>query len=175
MRVAQDFNRHQALLGVVPRINAALATGQLHIALFSGTPPTDAQLQSLMDTSNGTFVWNPTKLAAFATSANFLADVAVDVFTPVFDASTLTHVLPISQQANNMVVSANGTPTWFLARYAAASTTTADFTNFAKADTGYVCLSGTVGDENSSADLRIAGGVVSTTVQLRPMDLRFKF
>jgi len=175
MRVSQDFNRHQALMALYQRLSTATTNGQLHVALFSGTPPTDEQLQALLDGTAAGFTWSAARLASFATSANFLADIALDVTTATYDPVTMQHVIPCSQQATNMVVAANGTPTWFLMRLSTVATTGMDFVGFTSAGVAYVCVTGTVGDENSNADLRIKGGTVSTGVQIRPMDFRFKF
>jgi hypothetical protein len=77
-------------------------------------------------------------------------------------------VIPFSAASLRVTPIVNGTPTWFL--YATASSA---ITN---AETGsaqlYMPIVGTVGDENSNADMIIVGGNILVGINYQLMDIK---
>jgi hypothetical protein len=174
MRVSPDFNRINANACVLALMNGNIQQGRLHIALFSGTPPTDDRLITML----GTTPYVPrggNTISEWATMANFLADLNVQAVTSVVDVETMTWNVPLSVQAGQFVVAQAGTPTWFMARYTSSAQSNTAFTDFYSGGTAQVIITGTVGDENSNAELKIVGGTVALNAPVRAADLRIKF
>lgn len=175
MRVSQQLNRHQAMGTVVPALGpTALPNNTLHLALFSGTPPTDDQLLAMLG-SNQTVAWSTAAIAAFATATNFLADVTLLSHQFTFDPESMTLLLPMSTQANLFTVTKSDAPTWFMIRRTSGAAATDNFVGFTGGSTASAIIVGTVGDENSTADLKLVGGLVTTNTPVRVSDLRIKF
>ena len=174
MRVSPDFNRINANACVLALMNGNIPQGRLHIALFSGTPPTDDRLITMLSTSSSVS-WGPSAIAEWATSANFLADLNVQAVTSVVDVETMTWNVPLSVQAGQFVVAQAGTPTWFMARYTTSAQGNNAFTDFYSGGNAQCIITGTVGDENSNAELKIVGGTVALNAPVRAADLRIKF
>lgn len=174
MRVSPDFNRINANACVLPLMNGNIPQGRLHIALFSGTPPTDDRLITMLTTASS--IPNiSSAIAEWATSANFLADLNVQAVTSVVDVETMTWNVPLSVQAGQFVVAQAGTPTWFMARYTTSAQGNNAFTDFYSGGNAQCIITGTVGDENSNAELKIVGGTVALNAPVRAADLRIKF
>lgn len=176
MRVSPDFNRINANACVLSLMNGSIPQARLHIALFSGTPPTDDRLITMLTTASSVYWGGATIIAEWATSANLLADLNVHAVTSVVDAETMTWNLPLSVQAGQFVVAQAGTPTWFMARYTTSSAQgNGAFTDFCSGGIAQCIITGTVGDENSNAELKIVGGTVALNAPVRAADLRIKF
>ena len=174
MRVSPDFNRINANACVLALMNGNIPQGRLHIALFSGTPPTDDRLITMLGTTP--YVpWGGNTISEWATMANFLADLNVQAVTGVVDVDTMTWNVPLSVQAGQFVVAQAGTPTWFMARYTASTSGNNAFTDFCYGGNALCIITGTVGDENSNAELKIVGGTVALNAPVRAADLRIKF
>lgn len=177
MRVSKAYNTVQAMQSILARMagGSAVTATACHVALFSGTPPTDDQLQAMIATANSQIAWTASTISAFATSANFLGDVALASFTPALDIDNNTLLIPLSAQANLATVASTGTPTWFMLRLTSATTATDTFVGFTTGTNAYVIITGTVGDENSAADMKVLGGTVTVGQPLRIADMRIKF
>lgn len=174
MRVSPDFNRINANACVLALMNGNIPQGRLHIALFSGTPPTDDRLITILTTASSV-PWGTSAIAEWATSANFLADLNVQAVTSVVDVETMTWNVPLSVQAGQFVVAQAGTPTWFMARYTTSAQGNNAFSDFYSGSNAQCIITGTVGDENSNAELKIVGGTVALNAPVRAADLRIKF
>lgn len=174
MRVSPDFNRINANACVLPLMNGNIPQGRLHIALFSGTPPTDDRLITML-TSLSSVPWGTSTIAEWATAANFLADLNVQTVVSVVDVETMTWNVPLSVQAGQFVVAQAGTPTWFMARYTRSTSGGNAFSDFYSGGELFGIITGTVGDENSDAELKIVGGTVALNAPVRAADLRIKF
>lgn len=176
MRVSKAFNSFQAMAALNFRMvpGSYVAANTTHIALFSGTPPTDDQLTALLFTTANQIAWSSTAIAAFATQSNFLGDVVLNQFIPVMDYDNNVFQLSFSSQPNIISVSTSGTPTWFLMRVTSTAAGGDAWNNFIAGTNGYVIMTGTVGDENSSADMRILGGSVTAAQPVRIADMRIK-
>lgn len=175
MRVSPDFNRINANACVLPLMNGNIPQGRLHIALFSGTPPTDDRLITMLTTASSVPWGGASIIAEWATATNFLADLNVQAVTGVVDVETMTWSVPLSVQAGQFVVAKAGTPTWFMARYTSSAQSNTAFTDFCSGSTAQCIITGTVGDENSNAELKIVGGTVALNAPVRAADLRIKF
>lgn len=177
MRVSKAYNTIQAQIALSFRMppGSAIAAGIVHVALFSGTPPTDDQLQTLLATTNTMTSWSASLISAFATQSNFLGNVTLGAFTPTMDYDNNVFNLPLSAQPNLFTIATSGTPTWFMLRQCSAAITTDAWANFVQGTNLYNCLVGTVGDENSAADLKIVGGTVTAGQPVRVPDMRIKF
>lgn len=175
MRVSASFNSNQSLVNLLNRFvpGTAINDNLLHVGLFTGTMPTDDQINAMLVAAQA-ISWSSTATSAFATSANFLGDVNCLSITPVIDTDALNFVLPLSAQANNFTIATSGTPTWFMARLCSAAQAGAAFANWAAGTNCYAMIYGTVGDENSTADLKIVTGTVTAGMPVRPSDIRIK-
>lgn len=176
MRVSKAYNTLQAQIALCFRMppNSTIAAGIVHVALFSGTPPTDDQLQTMLATTNTMTSWSASLISAFATQTNFLGNVALGAFVPTMDFDNNVMNLPLSAQPNLFTIATSGTPTWFMLRQCSASITADAWANFVSGTNLYNCIVGTVGDENSAADLKIVGGTVTAGQPLRVPDMRIK-
>ena len=177
MRVSKAYNTVQAQIALLGRLapGNTVTAGFTHVALFSGTPPTDDQLQTLLGTTNTMTSWSATLIAAFATQTNFLGNVALGAYVPTMDYDNNVLNLPLSAQPNLFTIATSGTPTWFMLRQCSAAITQDAWANFVQGTNLYNCIIGTVGDENSAADLKIVGGTVTAGQPLRIPDMRIKF
>lgn len=174
MRVSPDYNRINASACILSLMNGPISQSRLHIALFSGTPPTDDRLITMVTTASS--ITNiSSAIAEWATSANFLADLNVQAVTSVVDVETMTWNVPLSVQAGQFVVAQAGTPTWFMARYTRSTSGGNAFSDFYSGGELFGIITGTVGDENSDAELKIVGGTVALNAPVRAADLRIKF
>ncbi|QZE55943.1 hypothetical protein pEaSNUABM52_00085 [Erwinia phage pEp_SNUABM_52] len=178
MRTAQAYNRNAGLINQAQRLFGTVSANALHLALFSGTMPTDDQLTALLGTASQSVLWSAGTIAAFATTGNFLADVVFpQSFVPVTDIENMQMSFPLSAQTATFTAAQAGTPTWFLLRISSAAQTSDAWAGFSSGTNAYTIIVGTVGDENSAADLKIVGGAVTmnTLAPIRPMDLRLKY
>lgn len=177
MRVSKAYNSFMAMTALNPRLppNSNTAVNAVHIALFSGEPPTDAQLNAMITTSGQTIPWSAAAINSFASALNFLGDVTCGIMTVTMDLDNNVMQLPFSAQANLATIAASGTPTWFMMRLTAAASAADTFAGFAAGSSAYVVITGTVGDENSNADLKIVGGTVIAGQPLRLADMRIKY
>ena len=177
MRASKAFNSSMAMAALFQRITAGASLGAnlMHVALFSGTPPTDDQLTALNTTSASQFTWNAAAISAFAVQAQMLANCAVQAITPTMDFDNNILSLPIGGQSNLATVAAAGTPTWFMLRMTTAASTADTWAGFIGGTNATVIITGTVGDENSNADMKILGGTVALNQPVRLADLRIKF
>ncbi|EBY9527524.1 hypothetical protein D5P86_00900 [Salmonella enterica subsp. enterica serovar Infantis] len=176
MRVSKAFNSLQAMVALNWRMvpGAYVAANTAHIALFSGTPPTDDQLAAMFSTTSGSTTWSSAAISQFATQSNFLGDVVLNQFIPNMDYDNNVLQLPFSSQPNLITVPTSGTPTWFLMRVTSVASAGDAWANFIAGTNCYVLMTGTVGDENSSADMRILGGTVTVAQPVRIADMRIK-
>lgn len=176
MRVSKAYNSFMTMVALNTRFTpgASSAGNAPHIGLFNGTVPTDAQLSALMTTVANAITWSPAAIAPFATAANFLGDLMCGTMPIVMDYDNNVIQLPFSAQQNLATIATSGTPTWFMMRLAAAQAVDT-FAGFSGGGTGYVVIVGTVGDENSTADLKIMGGTVTAGQPLRLADMRIKY
>lgn len=176
MRVSKAFNSLQAMVALNWRMvpGAYVAANTAHVALFSGTPPTDDQLTAMLSTASGSTTWSAAPISQFATLSNFLGDVVLNQFIPVMDYDNNILQLPFSSQPNLITIPTSGTPTWFLMRVTSVASAGDAWANFAAGTNCYVLMTGTVGDENSSADMRILGGAVTAAQPVRIADMRIK-
>lgn len=176
MRVSKAYNTLQSQIALCTRMSpGSFVGGNLtHLALFSGTPPTDEQLQALLTTANTLTTWSAAAISAFATPTNFLGNVSLGTFTPTMDYDNNVLNLPLSSQPNVFNIAASGTPTWFMLRQCSAGTAVDNWTGFTTGTNLHNCIVGTVGDENSNADLKILGGAVVAGQLLRVADMRIK-
>ncbi|QZE56278.1 hypothetical protein pEaSNUABM3_00081 [Erwinia phage pEa_SNUABM_3] len=176
MRVSKAFNSLQGMIALNWRLvpGSAASANTVHIALFSGTPPTDDQLQAMLSTTNTMFTWSAAALSSFATQSNFLGDATLSSFVPNMDYDNNIINLPFSSQPNTMTIATSGTPTWFLMRVTSVASAGDSWTNFVAGTNCYALMTGTVGDENSTADLRILGGTVTAGQPVRVADMRIK-
>ncbi|QZE57291.1 hypothetical protein MPK71_gp082 [Erwinia phage pEa_SNUABM_1] len=177
MRASKAYNSTQAMAALFQRMTPGsnIAANLIHVALFSGTPPTDDQLTALNTTTASQFTWNAAAIAAFATQTQMLANCVVQSIQPVMDYDNNILSLPIGGQSNLATVAAAGTPTWFMLRMTTAASAADTWAGFVAGTNATVVITGTVGDENSSADLRIFGGTVALNQPVRLADLRIKF
>ncbi|QYW04754.1 hypothetical protein MPK74_gp086 [Erwinia phage pEa_SNUABM_7] len=175
MRVSASFNSNQSLVNLLLRFvpNSTMLDNVLHVGLFNGTMPTDDQILALLGSSQLP-TWTAAAVAPFATASNFLGDLACLSIVPTIDPDALSLVIPLSSQANNFVIATSGTPTWFMMRLCAAASAGSAFANWSASTTCSALVWGTVGDENSTADLKIVGGTVTANVAVRPSDIRIK-
>lgn len=177
MRVSAAFNSQQAMIALLPRLvpNTAVTDRTCHLALFSGPVPTDDQMMTLLGSAASVAPISAAAIASFATASNFLGSVALGSFTPVVDPDNMILQLPLSAQTNNIAVAASGTPTFFIFRQLTTAQTASTFDAFAATGNAYTLLWGTVGNENSQADMKIVGGTVTAGQAIRPSDIRIKF
>ncbi|QZE59992.1 hypothetical protein pEaSNUABM35_00075 [Erwinia phage pEa_SNUABM_35] len=177
MRVSKAYNSFMAMAALNNRLppNGNTAVNAAHIALFSGTPPTDAQLNAMIGTAGQAITWSAAAISSFATATNFLGDVMCGVMTVTMDIDNNVMQLPFSAQTNLATIASSGTPTWFMMRLASAASAVDTFAGFAAGGSAYVVITGTVGDENSNADLKIVGGTVVAGQPLRLADMRIKY
>lgn len=174
MRVSPDFNRINASANILALMNGSIPSNRLHIALFSGAIPTDDRLITLV-TSASTVPWGSSPISEWATAANFLADLNVQAVVSVTDIETMTWTVPLSTQSGQFIVGQAGTPTWFMARYTNSTSGNNAFGDFCGGGSAQVVIVGTVGDENSNAELKIFGGTVALNNPVRAADLCIKF
>ncbi|QZE58984.1 hypothetical protein MPK64_gp081 [Erwinia phage pEa_SNUABM_16] len=177
MRISKAYNSFMAMAALNQRMppNSNTAVNTIHVGLFSGTPPTDAQLSAMITTASTTAPWSASAISAFATAANFLGDVMCGVVPIAMDMDNNIMQIPLSAQANLATIAAAGTPTWFMMRLAQTASAADTFAGFTTGSNAYVIITGTVGDENSNADLKIVGGTVAMNQPLRIADLRIKY
>ncbi len=177
MRVSSAFNSQQAILSLLPRLgpNTTVSANTCHLALFSGPVPTDDQMMGLLYPLSSVAPMSAALIAAFAPSSAFLGDVALNSFIPTVDADNMIYQLPLSAQSNNIAIAASGTPTFFIFRQGSTAQPASTFDGFAAAGNAYTLLWGTVGNENSTADMKIVGGTVTAGQAIRPSDIRIKF
>ncbi|QZE59659.1 hypothetical protein pEaSNUABM39_00079 [Erwinia phage pEa_SNUABM_39] len=176
MRVSKAYNSFMAMVAINTRLSpgSSSAANTTHIGLFNGTMPTDAQLSALITPIANAVTWSSATIAPFATATNFLGDLMCGAMPIVMDYDNNVIQLPFSAQQNLATIATSGTPTWFMMRLSAASAADT-FAGFAGGGTGYVIIVGTVGDENSTADLKIVGGTVTAGQPLRLADMRIKY
>lgn len=177
MRASKAFNSSMAMAALFQRITvgASLGANLMHVALFSGTPPTDDQLTALNTTSASQFAWGSAVISGFALPSQMLANCVVQAITPTMDFDNNILSLPIGGQSNLATVVADGTPTWFMLRITTATSTSDSWAGFVAGANAAVIITGTVGDENSNADMKILGGTVALNKPVRLADLRIKF
>lgn len=176
MRVSKAYNSFMAMVSLNTRFSPGSnsAANTPHLALFNGAMPTDAQLMALTTVAANSITWTAAAIAPFATAANFLGNVMCGVMPIAMDYDNNVIQLPFSSQQNLMTIATSGTPTWFMMRLSAAQAVDT-FAGFSGGGVGYVVIVGTVGDENSTADLKILGGTVTAGQPVRASDMRIKF
>lgn len=177
MRASKAFNSSMAMAALFQRITSGANVGAnlIHVALFSGTPPTDDQLTAMNAATASQFTWNAAAISAFAVQAQMLANCAVQSIMPVMDFDNNILSLPIGGQANLATVAAAGTPTWFMLRMTTTASASDNWAGFTAGGNATIVITGTVGDENSNADMKILGGTVALNQPVRLADLRIKF
>lgn len=177
MRASKAYNSTQAMAALFQRMTpgSSIAANLIHVALFSGTPPTDDQLTALNTTTASQFTWTASTISAFAAQYQMLANCAVQAITPTMDYDNNILSLPLGGQSSLATVAAAGTPTWFMLRMTTAAQTSDAWGGFSNGNIATVVITGTVGDENSNADMRILGGTVALNQPVRLADLRIKF
>jgi len=177
MRASKAYNSTQAMAALFQRLvpGSNVAANMIHVALFSGTPPTDDQLTALNAATASQFAWSAAAISAFAAQYQMLANCAVQAITPTMDYDNNILSLPIGGQSSLATVAAAGTPTWFMLRMTTTASSADTWAGFVAGGNATVIITGTVGDENSSADMRILGGTVALNQPVRLADLRIKF
>ena len=143
-------------------------------AVYAGTPPTKAQILAATDAATGNIKWD--SLRSVMTDRVLLAYVnTAKPLIAVRDANDAARI-PLAALDTPAVVVANGTPTWYiyghLVQGAFSGTDTPETITSVQMGN---CVVGSVGDENSSADVQIVGGTISTTNGYTFMDLPLKF
>ena len=152
---------------------AALISSQLlntasknkFVALYSGPVPTKEQLRSVVGGSGNIDLQALRELSVGRTLLGMIPNFTAAVNAYVSGGQL---VIPFSAASLRVTPIVEGTPTWFL--YATASSAVTN------AETGsaqlYMPIVGTVGDENSSADMIIVGGNLLTGVNYQLMDIK---
>ena len=152
-----------------------LAVGDRKIkfaALYSGTPPTQAQLLAAQ-TINGDIDW--TKLRTALTDRALLAFVqTTKSLIAVRDGVDIARI-PLGGIDIPATVAANGTPTWFIYGQLTSGTFgSVDTPETANGVTLGLCLTGKVSDLNGGGDVIVVGGKVDTTAGYTFMDITLK-
>lgn len=173
MRTSKAYNTLQAMTALVSRFQpgATSNAAYIHIGLFSGEPPTDDKLMSIIGGASSAATWPSTTLTP---SENFLGDVALGSITPVMDFDNNILVLPFSAQANQITIAKSDIPTWFILRVSTTGNAADNWTGFSASAPVWAVVAGTVGDENSNADMKILGGAVTAGQPVRIADMRIK-
>ncbi|AWY08358.1 hypothetical protein HOT49_gp081 [Erwinia phage vB_EamM_Alexandra] len=177
MRVSKAYNSFGAMCAINTRMPPSSNTGanNIHIGLFSGTMPTDDQLMALITTVANGVGWSAAAISGYATAANFLGDVTCGIMNIPMDIENNVIQLPFSAQQNLATIALSGTPTWFMMRLNTTASAADTFAGFTVAGSAQVIIVGTVGDENSAADMKILGGTVTAAQPLRLSDMRIKY
>ena len=135
------------------------------VALYSGPVPTKEQLQSVVGGSGNIDLQALRELSVDRTLLGMIPNFTTAVNAYVSGGQL---VIPFSAASLRVTPIVEGTPTRFL-----YSTSSAAITN---AETGsaqlYMPIVGTVGDENSSADMIIVGGNILTGINYQLMDIK---
>lgn len=148
----------------------AIALNTLHIGLFKGE---QQPMQRLFDNSapSNIYTWTNIATQLGLVQSNFLGSISCPALTPIFNPTARTLTLPLAPIAANLVGRADGVPTYYVARIgtANAANTWAGF-NAAGTITGAL-WTGTVGDEDSDAELRFVSGEIKLDQAYRFLDL----
>ena len=143
-------------------------------AVYSGTPPTQAQILAATDSSSGNIKWDVLRTA--------LADrkllAYVNTTKPLFavrDGIDLVRI-PLAALDTPATVVASGTPTWYIfGHVATGAITSPDTPDTASGIQLGNMITGTVGNENSAADIQIMGGNIAVENGYTFMDLTLRF
>ncbi|WOL24650.1 hypothetical protein fHeYen902_304c [Yersinia phage fHe-Yen9-02] len=156
-----------------------------HIGVFSGDAATitTAMKAYYRDTAkpltnpSNLEVWDASTLATFGlTDTNFLGVfVCNEAVTRTIDSVTGSLTFNLSATGGDLISLKSGTPSVFVLRYSTVASSTVSFASFAASSGANVIMFGTVGDENSEADLKILGGALTQGQHYRMTDLTINF
>jgi len=143
------------------------------LVLFDGTPPTKAEFEaqlSTLESSEGLIsgaalkTWTDSISATPMAVGKYGSGLIADLLGP------RDFKYSISRQYENVDVLVEGAPTWFM--FITWNTTTQ--IGYDGSGTIAGIMIGSVGDELSSADMKVRGGSISQSVPLRGNDIEMR-